>query len=38
VEALNSCGFELINFYSNFDFTPAKNTDERWYIVARAKK
>lgn len=30
--------FELIGFYSDFNFTPAKDTDERWYIVARAKK
>lgn len=31
-------GFELIGIYSNFEFTPVNDTDERWYIVARAKK
>ena len=36
--ALKSNGFELIGMYSDFNFTPANDTDERWYIVARAKK
>lgn len=36
--ALADNGFELIGFYSDFNFTPASDTDERWYIVARAKK
>ena len=37
-KALINNKFEIIGFYSDFNFTPAKNTDERWYIVARAKK
>lgn len=36
--ALKKTDFELIGFYSDFDFTPAVDTDERWYIAARAKK
>ena len=36
--SLKAQGFELIGFYSDFDFTPATDTDERWYVVARAKK
>jgi SAM-dependent methyltransferase len=35
---LKSSGFELIGFYSDFNFTPASENDERWYVVARAKK
>ncbi len=37
-KALENTGFELIGFYSDFQFTPATETDERWYVVARAKK
>ena len=37
-DALLGTGFELIGFYSDFSFTPASESDERWYIVARAKK
>ena len=37
-KALTKTGFEVIGFYSDFDFTPACDTDERWYAVARAKK
>lgn len=36
--SLKQNGFEVIGFYSNFDFSPASDTDERWYIVAKAKK
>lgn len=36
--SLKKNGFELINIYSDFKFTPASDTDERWYFVARAKK
>lgn len=35
---LTECKFEIIGFYSDFDFTPADDENERWYIVARAKK
>ncbi len=31
-------GFEVIGFYSDFDFSVPNKTSERWYIVARAKK
>lgn len=37
-KSLKDNGFELIGFYSDFNFTPANDTDERWYVVARAKK
>ncbi len=37
-KALKDNGFELIGIYSDFNFTGADDTDERWYIVARAKK
>lgn len=37
-ETLKNNKFEIIGFYSDFDFTPATDTDERWYVVARAKK
>lgn len=36
--ALKNNGFELVGMYSDFEFREAKDTDERWYIVARAKK
>ena len=35
---LSECGFELIDRVSDFDFTPAAETDDRWFYVARAKK
>ena len=31
-------GFELLGAYADFDFREINDTDERWYIVARAKK
>lgn len=36
--ALSGTGFELIGAYSDFDFTPASDADDRIYIVARCKK
>ena len=38
VAALESAGFELIGVFSDFEFGEINNTDERWYIAARAKK
>lgn len=38
IASLEQNKFEIIGFYSDFDFTDATDTDERWYIVARAKK
>ncbi len=35
---LTECGFEFIGAYSDFDFTPATDSDERIYIVAQCKK
>lgn len=35
---LASCGFEFIGAYSDYSFTPATDSDERIYIVARCKK
>ena len=37
-DSLEKCGFELIGFYSDFNFSTPKEDCERWYIVARAKK
>ena len=36
--ALRSVGFEPLGAYSDFDFTPATDDDERIYIVAKCKK
>ena len=36
--ALLECGFEFIGAYSDFDFTPATDKNERIYITARCKK
>lgn len=36
--ALCECGFELLGVYSDYAFSAATDTDERWYFVARAKK
>ena len=38
IELLIKNKFEIIGLYSDFNFAPAKDTDERWYVVARAKK
>ena len=38
MDTLEKNKFEIIGFYSDFDFTSATETDERWYVVARAKK
>ena len=38
VNKFEKCGFEIIGFYSDFDFTFVKENDERWYVVAKAKK
>jgi len=35
---LKECGFELLGFYSDYNFSAPNDTTERWYIVARAKK
>ena len=37
-EALCKSGFELLGIYSDFEFMDARDTDERWYFIARAKK
>lgn len=36
--ALEKSGFELLGVYSDFGFGDRKESDERWYFVARAKK
>ncbi len=35
---LADSGFELLGIYADFDFREINDTDDRWYIVARAKK
>lgn len=35
---LDKTGFEFVGAYSDYDFTPATDNDERIYIVARCKK
>ena len=36
--ALRDTGFEILGAYSDFDFTPASDGDERIHFVARCKK
>jgi len=36
--SLEKCGFEVVGFYSDFNFSEPDDTCERWYIVAKAKK
>ncbi len=36
--SLTKCGFEVIGFYSDYDFSSPTAETERWYIVAKAKK
>jgi len=36
--ALARAGMELLGVWSDFDFSPAKETTERWYFAARAIK
>ena len=36
--ALERCGFEVLGFFGDYDFAPASETDERWYVAARCKK
>ncbi len=33
---LKKCSFEVLGVYSDYDFTEAKESDERWYYVCRA--
>jgi len=37
-EALLSCGFEWLGAFGGYDFKSAAESDERWYIAARAIK
>ena len=37
-DALTQCGFEVMGFYEDFDFSSPSDNCERWYIVAKAKK
>lgn len=36
--ALKKAGFDVLGFFGGYDFTPAGETDERWYIAARCIK
>lgn len=36
--ALDRAGFEILGFFSDYDFTPACEEDDRWYVAARCKK
>ncbi len=36
--ALEKTGMELLGVFSDFEFTDINDTDDRWYIAARAKK
>ena len=35
---LEGCGFEVLGFYADYEFSVPEDTCERWYIVAKAKK
>ena len=37
-DVLDECGFEIIGFFGDFDFSEPMADSERWYVVARAKK
>lgn len=37
-KSLQDNGFEVIGFYSDYNFSTPKENTERWYVVARAKK
>ncbi len=37
-DSLIKCGFEILGFYSGYNFEIPNEECERWYIVARAKK
>lgn len=37
-DMLSQNGFELVGFYSDFEFSECADSTERWYIVAKAKK
>ena len=37
-KALINNGFEVIGFYSDYNFSAPTENTERWYVVARAKK
>ncbi len=37
-KALADCKFEFVGAYSDYNFTPASDSDDRIYIVARCKK
>ncbi len=36
--ALEKAGMELVGIYSDFEFNTPDDTDDRWYVVARARK
>lgn len=36
--ALADAGLEVLGFFSDYSFTPACGTDDRWYVAARCKK
>lgn len=36
--ALDRTGFDLCGVFGGFDFSPAEESDPRWYIVARTRK
>ena len=37
-KALEDAGFEVLGFYSDFEFSAPKDDSERLYVVARCKK
>ena len=36
--ALERAGFETLGFFCDYDFSPASEDDDRWYIAARCRK
>ena len=36
--SLEKCGFELIGFFADYQFSNPEDNCERWYVIARAKK
>ena len=37
-DCLTKCGFEVLDFFGDFDFSKPQSDCERWYIGAKAKK
>lgn len=37
-QELQKCGFDIVGFYGDYEFSAPDTNCERWYVIARAKK